>query len=408
MKIKFFHLLVSCLSRSNRTHSQFGFGILISHELTAMYYQKLVLCLYTLLVYLHSDTAAEHVRREYHKVLNNAGQLELRALDPRAGGNPYLYVLNFVMQAHQVCTTADPPHSNIVNSLFRSKGGSLVRHIADIPCSVIQNLGSDANEAEQFVSQIEAGQVPSAITNLPDDVVSEFSNILNIVTGLPDAVVNVAEAAVTDVVSIVNDIEDGSITALVDGIPSEVIGAITNGWDDLTSAVGSVAGDVTNFVKCDILGDCPASTSSASDGAGDQSCAAPAAASASTTPAGAAPSVTPQPAASTTPAGAAPTVTPQPAASTSAAAMSSSQASYTSSSYTSSSAAASSTQSVSNTPAAPSTLSTQPTPTSQSAPSSGSTPGSEASVASKRLKGTIVDGSILTLLIVFGIFVVWL
>lgn len=141
--------------------------------------------------------------------------------------------------------------------------------MANILCDTIETLESDADEAEQFVSQIQAGQVPSAITDLPQEAVSEFRDIIDVATMVID---DVAGAAVTDVVNVFNEIEDGSIVSVVAGIPSDIIDAITNGWDDFASEVHSAWGGFTCFFE----GDC-SNTSSAGF------CHMPAVASASAT-----------------------------------------------------------------------------------------------------------------------------
>ena len=164
---------------------------------------------------------------------------------------------------------ADSPTRNIVKGIFNSEKGNLIQNVASIPCDTIETLESDADEAEQFVNQIQAGQVPSVIANLPQEAVSEFGDIIEVATMVID---DIAEAAVTDVINVVNEIEDGSIVSVIEGIPEDIIDAITNGWDDFTSGVESVWGDVTCFFE----GGCSSTSSSGF-------CAMPASASASAT-----------------------------------------------------------------------------------------------------------------------------
>ena len=157
-----------------------------------------------------------------------------------------------------------------MKGLFNSDKGNLVRNLADVPCDVIQNLESDADAAEEFINQIQAGEIPSLITDLPQEAVSEFGDIIEVAT---QVLSDVAEAAVTDVVNIVDSIEDGSILDAVADIPLDLISAITAGWDDLTSEVGSVWSDVT----CFFADDCTPATA--------PPCNMPAMAAATTTPA---------------------------------------------------------------------------------------------------------------------------
>ena len=144
-----------------------------------------------------------------------------------------------------------------MQGLLNSTQGDIGQYIAEVPCNDINTLTTDAAAAEQFVQQIEQGQVPTLITNLPQDAVNEFSNIINILTSLPSEVINVAEAAVTDVVSIVDDIEDGHITAVIASLPSDIVHEITEGWDDLTNGLTDAWNALTHGVECVILDKCP-------------------------------------------------------------------------------------------------------------------------------------------------------
>ena len=156
-------------------------------------------------------------------------------------------------QAPRTDTTA----SNTVQGLFGSNHGNIAQYIAEIPCNDINTLETDALAAEQFVKQIEAGQVPSIITNLPQEAVNEFSDVLNILAILPAEVINVAEAAVTDVVNIIDDIEDGKITAVIASLPSDIVHVVTEGWDDLTNGLTDAWNGLTNGFDCVILDKCP-------------------------------------------------------------------------------------------------------------------------------------------------------
>ena len=165
--------------------------------------------------------------------------------------------------------TANDLHSNIVKGIFNSNKGNLIQNVASIPCNTIETLQSDADEAEQFVEQLQAGQVPSIIANLPEEAVSEFGEIIGVAT----EVIDVAEAAVTDVINIFNDIEDGSIVSDIEGIPTDIINAITNGWNDFTDDIKTGWDDFT----CWIDDDCSSSSLAGF-------CSMPASASATATP----------------------------------------------------------------------------------------------------------------------------
>ena len=107
------------------------------------------------------------------------------------------------------------------------------------------------------MKQIKAGQVPSIITNLPQEAVDEFGDVLDILATLPVEVIDVAEAAVTDVVKIIDDIEGGSITAVIASLPSDIVHGITEGWKDLTNGLTDAWKGLTNGFDCVILDKCP-------------------------------------------------------------------------------------------------------------------------------------------------------
>lgn len=169
----------------------------------------------------------------------------------------------------QSSLTVQPPptdttNSNTVRGLLRSNKGSIVHYITEIPCNIIATLESDAGEAEQFVNQIEAGQVPTIISSLPQDAVDVFSDVLNVLTLIPSEIINVAEAAATDVVSIVDDIEDGSITSVLVALPSELAADVTNAWGDLTDGITNAWNGFTCFFEnCPSTDTCEAATTTA-------------------------------------------------------------------------------------------------------------------------------------------------
>ncbi|KAK0515958.1 hypothetical protein JMJ35_001992 [Cladonia borealis] len=154
----------------------------------------------------------------------------------------------------------DTTASNIVQGLLTSNQGNIGKYIAEIPCNDINTLWTDAEAAKQFVQQLEEGQVPTLITNLPEEAVKEFSSVINILLTLPDEVINVAEAAVSDVVQIADDIEDGHITAVIASLPSDVVQIVTEGWDDLTNGLTDAWNGLTNGFDCVILNKCPKTT----------------------------------------------------------------------------------------------------------------------------------------------------
>ena len=197
-------------------------------------YIRLILCLIAIIVH-NVAYATKLSRKEYERFSGGTLQADSNELllVRDGGGNFYLSVLTDRTQAPPTDTT----NSNTVRGLLRSNKGSIVHYITEIPCNIIATLESDAGEAESFVNQIEAGQVPTIISNLPQDAVDVFSDVLNVLTLIPSEIINVAEAAATDVVNIVDEIEDGSITSVLAALPSEVVADITNAWGDLTDGI---------------------------------------------------------------------------------------------------------------------------------------------------------------------------
>ena len=145
-------------------------------------------------------------------------------------------------------------HSNIVRGLLRSK--KILDYASDTPCNIIQTLENDAGAAEQFVTQIQAGEVPTIIENLPQEVVGIFSDVVGIAVQLPTAILGAAESVVTDAVDVFNDIEDGSIVQDLENLPGVVASDVVAGWGDLTDGIEAGWSEATNAIAC-FFGDCP-------------------------------------------------------------------------------------------------------------------------------------------------------
>lgn len=222
--------------------------------------------------------AAKPFHGEHERISHRALLDASKVLGVRGEGNPYI---------------------NIVQGLFRSERGNIVHYLSNVPCDVVQTLETDADEAETFVNQLKAGQVPSIIQDLPQEAVQEFKDVINIALSLPTEILDAVESAATDAANIFNDIEDGSIIQDLEKIPGIIVSDITSGWADFTSELTGAWDDVTSGIEC-FFGHCPQSTAVGS---------CPAAAAATTTNQGAA--------ATTTSYGAAATTTNQGAAATS-------------------------------------------------------------------------------------------
>ncbi|KAG7006537.1 hypothetical protein G7Y79_00014g037120 [Physcia stellaris] len=146
---------------------------------------------------------------------------------------------------------------NIVRGLLSSN--KILQFISSIPCDVIQTLENDADEASNFLSQLESGQVPTLIEDLPQEAFDAFQSIIGIFETLPSELIGAAEAAVTDAAQIFNDIGTGAIIDDIEQIPGAVVSLVTEEWGDFTSALVNDWDAATDAIAC-FFGDCPAST----------------------------------------------------------------------------------------------------------------------------------------------------
>ena len=160
---------------------------------------------------------------------------------------------------------ADNPRT-LLRGLLRSK--NFLDYASRIPCNIIQTLENDAEEAEKFVTQIQQGKVPDLITDLPDEVIGTFSDVINIAVTLPTALLGAAQSVVTDAAKLFNDIEDGTITDDLASVPGIVVSDVTAGWAGFTSGLVDAWDHATEGIGC-FFGDCPTPTAPAGN-----SCAA--------------------------------------------------------------------------------------------------------------------------------------
>ena len=157
-------------------------------------------------------------------------------------------------------TSANTLNRTITQGLLRSN--NIVQYASDIPCNIIQTLETDADQAQQFVQQIEAGQVPAIIQDLPSEVISAFSDILGIFVTLPTQLIGAAEAAITEAANLFNDIETGAIVSDIENIPGIVVSDVTSAWGDLTSGLEGDWTAATSAIAC-FFDSCPVTTSAA-------------------------------------------------------------------------------------------------------------------------------------------------
>lgn len=148
-------------------------------------------------------------------------------------------------------------NSNIIKGFLRSD--KVVRYISDIPCDVINTLESDANEAEKFIHQLENGEVPTLIQNLPQEAIETFKDTIGIFLTLPSQIISAAEAGITDAAKIFNDIGSGAIVSDIENLPGVIVSDVTNAWGDLTSGLEDDWNAATHAIACFFV-DCPIST----------------------------------------------------------------------------------------------------------------------------------------------------
>lgn len=134
---------------------------------------------------------------------------------------------------------------------------------SEIPCDIIQALETDADQAELFVQQIQAGEVPTIIKDLPQEVVDAFQSLVDVALKLPAALLSDAESAVGEAVHVFDDIEDGQIVSDIEQLPGEVETAVTSLWGDVTSDIVGGWNDLTHGVACFFEGGCASATTGA-------------------------------------------------------------------------------------------------------------------------------------------------
>ena len=147
--------------------------------------------------------------------------------------------------------------SNLVRGLLRSE--KIIRLLSEIPCDIISTLENDADQASNFVHQLENGQVPTLIENLPQEVIDTFTNVYSIFKTLPSQLLDAAQATVTEAAHLFNDIETGAILSDLKELGDIVLSDITSEWGDLISGLKSDWDAAHDAIAC-FFGNCPVST----------------------------------------------------------------------------------------------------------------------------------------------------
>lgn len=141
-------------------------------------------------------------------------------------------------------------YSTIMNGLLRSQNFASVA--SSVPCDIVNELENNAEAAEQFVREIQAGQVPTIIENLPEEIVGAFSSIINTALLLPETIWDTTENVVEGVSDLFDSVADGSI---VSRFPE----AVADGWEDVTAGFVDAWDAVTGDIGC-WFSDCPEPT----------------------------------------------------------------------------------------------------------------------------------------------------
>lgn len=149
----------------------------------------------------------------------------------------------------------------IIKGLLRSD--NIIRYISDIPCDTIHSLEDDVEEAEKFIDQIQNGQVPDLIKDLPNEAIEVFKDTVGIFLTLPSQIVSVAEAGITEAAKVFNDIGSGAIVSDIENLPGVVLSDITNAWGDLTDGLEDDWNAATSVIGCLIV-DCSVKTDAVS------------------------------------------------------------------------------------------------------------------------------------------------
>lgn len=119
---------------------------------------------------------------------------------------------------------------------------------SQVPCDIVNELENNAEAAEQFVREIQAGQVPTLIENLPSEVANAFGSMINVALSLPETLWDTAEGIVDGVENLFDSVADGSI---VTELPEE----IAETWETVTAGLVDAWDALTDDIAC-LFGDC--------------------------------------------------------------------------------------------------------------------------------------------------------
>ncbi|KAL8993602.1 MAG: hypothetical protein Q9169_006227 [Polycauliona sp. 2 TL-2023] len=162
----------------------------------------------------------------------------------------------------------------LVKGFLRSNPVSKI--IQSIPCSVVNKLESDPNLAQNFVEQLQAGQTPELINELPGDILNGFQGIFQILAGTPDALVQQFEDVVDTATGLFNDIESGNIWQEIEDFGGEVVDTVKDIGDSVKDIfdgkpdnANQAGGDILDLCQNDDDDGAPSPTVSAGDGSTD-------------------------------------------------------------------------------------------------------------------------------------------
>lgn len=109
-----------------------------------------------------------------------------------------------------------------------------------MPCDIVDELENNVEAATDFVSDIQNGEVPSLIQDLPEEVIGAFQSILGTALQLPGAIWDTATDVAEGAVDIFDDLTgsgDGTIAEDLASLPEAVGEGVVDAWEGVTAGL---------------------------------------------------------------------------------------------------------------------------------------------------------------------------
>ena len=122
--------------------------------------------------------------------------------------------------------------SNILKGLLEAQ--DFASFAASVPCDIVNELETNVEAADQFIEEIQAGEVPTIIKDLPEEVVGAFQSILGVALQLPGAIWDTATDLVDGAEDVFDDLTgagDGSIVDDIGALPGVAATEAAELWD---------------------------------------------------------------------------------------------------------------------------------------------------------------------------------